>query len=123
MEPDLTNFDIALGDHQQVLPKLQTIIGEENIIPFIRSRMAGILIHYIECTRGACYNTKFKELIQPYLNDPELLDKVLRSEVIKDKPGTITGKSGARIFPDLLNELRKCKASVIRNYLDKEFAN
>ena len=122
MEPDLSNFDIALDDHQQVLTELQKIIGEENIIPFIRSRMEGILIHYIECTWGACYNTKFKELIQPYLSDPELLDKVLRSEVIKDKPGTITGKSGARIFPDLLHELRKCKASVIRNYLNKEFA-
>jgi len=122
MEPDLSNFDIALDDHQQVLTELQKIIGEENIIPFIRSRMEGILIHYIECTWGACYNAKFKELIQSYLNDPELLDKVLRSEVIKDKPGTITGKSGARIFPDLLYELRKCKASVIRNYLNKEFA-
>jgi len=123
MEPDLSNFDIALGDHQQVLSKLQTIIGEENIIPFIRSRMEGILIHYIECTWGACYTTKFKELIRPYLNDPELLDKVLRSEAIKDKPDTITGKTGARIFSDLLHQLKQCHETVIRNYLNKEFTN
>lgn len=123
MENDLSTFDIAKDDHRIVLSKLKGIIGEESIIPFIRSRMEGILIHYIECTWGTCYNTKFKELIRPYLNDPELLDKILRSEAIKDKPDTITGKTGARIFPDLLHQLMQCHETVIRNYLNKEFTN
>lgn len=121
MEKDLTAYDIAIGDHRIVLAKLKDLIGEENIISFIRSKMEAVLIHYIDCNRGSCYNTKYKELIQPYLNDASLLDKVLRSEVIKEKSNVITGKTGARIFPELLHRLIQCHSSVIREYLHEEF--
>ena len=123
MEYDLSAFNIAIDDHRIVLAKLKEIIGEENIAPFIRSRMEGILIDYIDCSRGVCYNSKFKELIQPYLNDQELLDKILRSEAIKDKHNVITGKTGAMIFPELLHQLNQCNSTGIRNYLNKEFTN
>ena len=123
MEIDLSVYDIAKSDHRIVLEKLKEIIGEENIIPFISTRMEGILIHYIECTWGICYNSKFKELIQPYLNDHQLLDKVLWSEAILDKPNVIIGKTGSRIFPELLHNLNQCNSTFIRNYLNKEFAN
>ncbi|MBK9733195.1 MAG: hypothetical protein IPO83_18225 [Chitinophagaceae bacterium] len=72
--------------------------------------MERILIHYIGCTWGACYNTKFKELIQPYFDDEKLLDKILRTDIIKERSNVLIGESGARIFDLLLFELNNATA-------------
>ena len=118
-----TNYDnIAEGDHQKILQDLVKKEGEASAVLLIKSNMDKILEHYIGCTWGACYNTKFKELIQPHFDDVKLLDKILRSDLIKERANVIVGKTGARIFDSLLFELRQCKSDKIRNYLYDEFS-
>jgi hypothetical protein len=117
-------FDnIAEGDHQKFIQQLRETKGDNAAIQFIRENMERILLHYIECTWGACYTTKFRELIQPYFNDVALLDKILRSDAIKEKWNVIEGKTGAKIYKDLYWELLKCKDSSIAEYLRTEFIN
>lgn len=115
-------FDnIAEGDHQKFISQIRTERGEAAVVPYIKENMEAILRHYIGCTWGVCYNTKFNELIKPYFDDVELLDKILRADIIKDRANVITGKSGARIFDSLLFELSKCDSAEIRQYLNSEF--
>jgi hypothetical protein len=119
-----TEYDnIAEGDHQKFIRQVREAKGEEFVIQFIRDNMESIILHYITCTWGACYNTKFKELIQPYLNDAALLDKILRTEVIKDNGNLTIGKTGAKIYKDLYWELLKCDDYSIKQYLRTEFAD
>jgi hypothetical protein len=113
--------DIADCDHQPILKLVKDSEGREAVIRFIKANMEQIVYHYIDCTWGACYSMKFKELIKPYLDDVALLDKILRSSKIKDKPNVIIGKSGAKVFDRLLEQLLKCDSSEIENYLRKEF--
>jgi hypothetical protein len=115
-------FDnIAEGDHKKFIREIRETKGDEFAIQFIRDNMENIVLHYISCTWGACYTTKFKELIQPYFNDPALLDRVLRSDAIKDKGNLIIGKTGAKIFKGLFGELVKCNDDAIKKYLKTEF--
>jgi hypothetical protein len=115
-------FDkIAEGDHQKFIQHIRETEGEDAAIQMIHDNMEPIILHYIECTWGACYTTKFRELIQPYFNDSLLLDKILRSEAIKNKGNMIVGRTGAKIYKDLYWELLKCKDPSISNYLKDEF--
>ena len=119
-----TTYDnIAEGDHQKFLRDLIKVEGEMAAVQFIKANMEKILEHYIVCTWGACYNTKFKELIQPYFDDVKLLDKILRSDLIKEGANVSVGKTGARIFDHLLFELRQCNSLEIKSYLNKEFSS
>jgi hypothetical protein len=113
--------NIAEGDHQKFISQLRETKGDEFAIQFIRDNMESIILHYISCTWGACYNTKFKELIQPYFNDAGLLGKILKSEAIKDKGNLTIGKTGAKIYKDLYLELMKCNDNSIKQYLRTEF--
>ncbi|MEY8849695.1 hypothetical protein AB9K26_12825 [Psychroserpens sp. XS_ASV72] len=54
---------------------------------------------------GGHYNTFFKNLIKPYLDNPNVLDGVLKSKVIKDK-NTIAGNTEAKIYPELMKCLK-----------------
>ena len=114
--------NIAEGDHQKFISQFRETKGDEFAIQFIHDNMESIILHYISCTWGACYNTKFKELIQPYFNDAALLDKILRTEVIKDKGNLIIGKTGAKIYKNLYWELLKCDDDSIKQYLRTEFS-
>lgn len=113
--------NIAEGDHGKFIGRIRKTQGESAVVPYIKANMEQILIHYIGCTWGACYNTKFKELIQPYFDDVKLLDKILRSDIIKERSNVVKGKTGARIFISLLFELRKCNSIEIKEYLLREF--
>ncbi len=114
---------ITESDNQKFIQHIRETAGEDAAIKMIQDNMERIILHYIECTLGACYTTKFRELIQPYFNDSMLLDKILRSEVIKNKGNIIEGKTGARIYKDLYWELLECKDPFIAEYLKTEFIN
>lgn len=115
--------NIAEGDHQKFIREMRETKGDDATIQFIRNNMELIILHYIQCTWGACYTTKFRELIQPYFNDAVLLDNILRSDAIKEKWNVIEGKTGARIYKDLYWELLKCEDPSIINYLRTEFGH
>ena len=116
------SMNIVEEDHRPVLKRLKEIKGEAETAMYINSKMKEILLHYIGCTWGACCTMKFNDLIKPYLKDVELLDGILRSEVIRDRANVIIGKTGARIFDLLLYQLKMCDSMEIKDYLNKEFA-
>lgn len=88
----------------------------------IRAQMPQILEHFIECTWGACYNTLYKEIIKPYLNDPNALDYVLKGDYIKtEKDNVYKGKTGAKMYDDLFDRLIRVESDDIKCYLTEEF--
>ena len=113
--------NIAGGDHREFLIQMRERHGNDAVGQYVKANMEQILLHYISCTWGACYNTKFKELIQPYFDDPILLDKILKSDAIRDRPNVFAGKNGSKIFDLLLFKLKRCNSEKIRNYLLCEF--
>lgn len=113
---------LAESDHRPVIAKIRDEEGEAAVETAIRLAMGPILRHCIVCDWGACYNTKFKELVWPYLDDVRLLDELLRSEIIRPTGDLLVGRTGARIFPELLQMLSRCEAGTVRRYLDAEFA-
>lgn len=87
----------------------------------MREDLKSILIHYIECNRGYHYNSIFEKVIKPYFDSVEVLDSVLRSEVIKNKSHVVIGQTGAKIFPELLDKLMLVDSENIKSYLKNEF--
>ena len=86
--------------------------------------MPEIIKHFIECLRGACYNTLFDRVIKKYLDDEKVLDFILRDNIIQDFPQrNIVGVTGAKIYPELLNRLKEVESKKIKEYLQNEFPN
>lgn len=115
-------MDLINNDFMPLINSLDSMSLKERkvIIKAIKSQMRNILKHFIECTWGSHYNAVFENLIKPYLDNPQTLDSVLKSEVIKDK-NTIIGKTGAKIFPELMNYLKRVDSPKIQVYLRQEF--
>ena len=113
---------IADSDHRPILEEIRKAGGEDAVVLAIKAQMGSILRHCIECDWGACYNTKFDELVSPYLDDVNLLDEILKSEIIRETSDVIIGRTGARIFPEFIRKLSKCRNPGIRDYLSTEFA-
>lgn len=96
--------------------------------PLTKSRIATakvfmpqILMHFIECTWGGCYNALYLNILVPYLDSPQALDYVLRGPIIQKSPGSIIGKTGAQIYPELLSRLQRVESPIIKNYLFENF--
>jgi hypothetical protein len=83
--------------------------------------MAQILYHFIECTRGTCYNALYFNVLVPHLDAPEIVDYVLRSSLVRGGPGVQVGKSGARLYPELRSRLEAVMSPLIRSYLSDNF--
>ncbi|GAB4161738.1 MAG: hypothetical protein Tsb0033_19680 [Winogradskyella sp.] len=115
-------MDLINNDFMPLISSLDTkpIQEQKVIIKEIKSQMVNILKHFIECTWGSHYNTVFKRLIKPYLDNPFVLDYVLKSEIIKDK-NIVIGKTGAKAYPELLKYLISVDSLKIRDYLSNEF--
>ena len=88
----------------------------------IKVQMVEILEHYIECQYGPHYAFMLEEILIPYLEDPAALDFVLKGHSVKDGKGNVQiGKTGAKIYPELMDCLRRVHSKKIQNYLNIEF--
>lgn len=116
------DIDFTKHDFKPLLDSLtsKSIKEQEKVVTEIKSQMVYILKHFIECTWGSHYNTVFKKLIKPYLDNPLVLDYVLKSEIIKDK-NIVIGKTGAKAYPELMNYLKRVDSPKIHEYLKQEF--
>ncbi|GAB4160019.1 MAG: hypothetical protein Tsb0033_15360 [Winogradskyella sp.] len=114
-------IDFNSDDFKPILNSLVNTTTKERktIVNEIKSQMKHILNHFIECNWGSHYNAVFKNLIKPYLDNPKVLDGVLKSEVIKDK-NVIVGNTGAKIFPELMIYLKRVDSPKIQTYLKQE---
>ena len=105
----------------QMIDHADNLKIEENKIKF---QIREMLEHFIECGSAACYNTLFNSVIQKYLDDENVLDYVLKSEIISNYPErSFSGKTGAKIYPELYDYLIKIESVNIQNYLASEFEN
>lgn len=117
-------FDFVNADP---IPKLENFVqksesDKEKIIYEIRSQTVEILVHFIQCTWGAHYNTQFEWIIKPFICDVQALDFVLKSSVIKENKGNvIIGITGAKIYPALWDYLMGVDNEKIKDYLRLEF--
>lgn len=120
--PPEDRFDFSISHPGEILESLKQIpIDEkEKIENEIKAQMVEILIHFIRCDWSPHYNTMFEQLIMVYLDDPDVLDYVLKNTVWYVG---IKGKTGANIYPELMKYLRKIKSPEIQNYLNNEFEN
>lgn len=89
----------------------------ENLIPIAKIYMPFILIHFIECTRGGCFMGLYRNCLEPYLDNADVLDYVLRSGVINMKKDGYLGDNGAPMYSELFGFLMRIGSSEIQNYL------
>ncbi|TXE06107.1 hypothetical protein FUA26_14090 [Seonamhaeicola algicola] len=115
-------MDLINNDFMPLINSLdsKSIKEREVIVNEIKYQMEHILRHFIRCNWGTHYNTVFKSLIKPYLDNPQTLEVVLKSEMIKDK-NTVVGRTGVKIFPKLMNYLKRVDSPNIQEYLKQEF--
>lgn len=115
-------IDFAKSDFKPIMDSLlnKTTKEQKTVVKEIKSQMEHILKHFIGCNWGSHYNAVFKNLVKPYLDNPKVLDSVLKSEIIKDK-NTIVGNTGANIFPELMDYLKRVDSPKIQAYLRQEF--
>jgi hypothetical protein len=86
----------------------------------LRYYMYDYLVDYVKCTWGAHYQTIYKQIIHRYLDDPEIVKKLLLSDVIKSK-NIKESKSGCKIFWELYKSLYGVQSSEVKVFLVKEF--
>jgi hypothetical protein len=96
--------------------------------PLTRSRvatakvfMAHILHHFIVCSWGGCYNSLYFNVLVPFLDSPDIVDYVLRGPIVREGISMETGKTGAKIYPELRARLQGVESSRIRDYLAENF--
>jgi hypothetical protein len=90
-------------------------------VPGARVYMPQLFYHYIECTKGGCYNRLWLYCIAPYLDSPEVVDYILRSRVIRATADARRGSTGAMIFASLYDDLRRVSNPEIADYLSRTF--
>lgn len=94
------------------------------LIDEIKVQMVDILNHFIDCTWGAHYMTLFNKMIVPYLDDPKVLQYVLKGSIINENKGNVyRGKSGTKMYPQLMYYLRDIKSQRIQEFLEDEFGS
>lgn len=87
----------------------------------IKYNIGNYLAHFIECNWGAHYHALYKDFILLYLEDLNILKKVLTSDIIKEKDNMIKSKNGYKMFWNLYKYLIKVNNVKIREFLRKEF--
>lgn len=92
------------------------------IVTAIKYNMGNYLAHFIECNWGAHYNTLYNEFILHYLDDLNILKKVLKSDVVRENGNLIVSKNGYKMFWELYCRLKKAANTIdLRNFLMSEF--
>ena len=90
-------------------------------IPGLKVYMPQILHHFIECTWAGCYNSIYLNSIVPHLDSPSVVDYILRSPAIHGASASIAGRTGARIYGELLVRLGGVESERVQSYLRETF--
>lgn len=115
LETASCDLKLRLGDHRPCYsqPCLRCYVGQWLLI----------WEHAIECDYAACYNTMFENLLCPHFNAPHLLDFMLGEALIKPKPNVLRGRTGAQVFPQLLEWLVRFEGPEMQRYVAYEFGS
>ncbi len=90
-------------------------------MPGIKVFMPHLLSHAIPCGSGFCYNSLDINCFRPHLDNPDVVDFVLRGGVVSLTSGAWQGLTGAIIYPDLHNILASVESSEVRDYIWENF--
>jgi hypothetical protein len=80
-----------------------------------------ILTHFVECTRGGCYNSIFQNFLVPHFDSAAALDYVLRTSVVRGDIVLEAGIPAPRMYPELLSRLCGVRSPNIQQYLAQRF--
>lgn len=92
-----------------------------NRVRTARVFMPHILYHFIECTRGGCYNALYSNVIVPHLDSIPVVDYVLHSSAIQPTADVVAGKTGSQVYAELRQRLNGVQSEKIRQYLSENF--
>lgn len=118
---DLSSFERDGLADGQISTSLFTRPLHASLVPGAKVYMPFILYHFIECTRGACYNSIFFNLLVPHLDSVPVLDYVLRSPVVRGLSEMSDDVPKPKMFGDLYARLMNVKSPVIQRYLTETF--
>ena len=80
-----------------------------------------ILIHFIECRWGGCYNSIYTNFLVPHFDSVSVLDHVLRTSAVLGETALKDGIPRPKMFPELLRRLRGIRSTEVQRYLGKNF--
>ena len=86
----------------------------------LKISMLPFLTHFLSCTWGACYNTMFSNVINPYFDDIEILKFFLKQDRFF-KPATFRNKNGYFMYSELGSYLKRINCSQLQDFLRTEF--
>ncbi len=122
---------VPVSENIEDFQKALTVYAAHNLVisaPLTQSHITGarvyapeILMHFIECTWGSCYNSIYLNFLVPYFSSVAVLDYVLRSPVLVGAEVMQEGVPAPKIFGDLLFRLQGVKSPEIQRYLKATF--
>jgi hypothetical protein len=119
-ELDIQPFRGLVVQKQSVAIAAASDLGDEHA-PGVRIYMPSLLYHFISCTWGGCYNGIYRNCLVPFLDSPEVVDYVLRSDVIRSSHFDGNRIREPRIFRELWNRLEGVSSPRISQYLKETF--
>lgn len=117
LDEDIKPFEQAGLKDGEIFTPLFTRPMQPNHVSGAKVYMPFILYHFIECTRGACYNSIYFNLLVPHFDSIGVLDYILRSPVIHADSKTTNDVPKPRIYGELHSRLMNVKSSTIHQYL------
>ena len=107
---------------------------EDRLIDLLKEHMEAYLSHFIECEYRPCYWTIYKSILIPYLDDIDVVKKVLKSDVIilKDSPHSEyivhvepleirespSPKECMKLYPDLYYHLKDVESEEVKSFIE-----
>tara|TARA_B100000315_G_scaffold222710_1_gene226927 strand:+ start:53 stop:475 length:423 start_codon:yes stop_codon:yes gene_type:complete len=94
---------------------------EDRLIDLLKEHMEAYLSHFIECEYRPCYWTIYKSILIPFLDDIDVVKKVLKSDVIKekDKDDVYIDTDGVKMYFDLYLHLCKVQDKKVKIYVEE----
>jgi hypothetical protein len=117
LDEDIRPFEQAGLKDGEIFTPLFTRPMRPDHVPGAKVYMPFILYHFIECTRGACYNSIYFNLLVPHFDCAVVLDYILRSPVIHGDSQTTNDILKPRIYSELHSRLMNVESSIIHQYL------
>jgi hypothetical protein len=124
---DINNPNYNLYEFELEVKKAK---NENREIEFYKLNMEYILNHFIDCIDWKCYKKMYDEIIQPYLDDINIIKNVLKSDIIIDSRISQSehqevriSEDGTKIYKKLYNYLSRVESKNVKLFIDDLWLN
>ena len=106
------------------LSQRELLLASKNdtLIKLVKDNMEEYLRHFIDCYWGTCYNTLYRSVIKPHLDDVQIVENVLKSDLIELRENTLISKDGVKLYYDLYLHLYNVKSNKVREYVHSKWS-